>query len=81
MTAYPLTRGWGEWLHGATSAAGLLWTSRQDYVARAVTLFGDRLPESTFEVEVDRKPLCEDENLDALLELAEHIGIERLFGL
>jgi hypothetical protein len=32
-------------------------------------------------VEFDREPLCEDERLDALLELAEHIGIERLFGL
>ena len=30
---------------------------------------------------VDRELLCEDERLDALLELAEHIGIERLFGL
>jgi len=39
-------------------------------------LFGDRLPESAFKVEVDRKPLCEDEHLDALLELAE-----QLFGL
>jgi hypothetical protein len=81
VTAYSLTRAWGEWLHGATSARGLLWTSRQDDAARAVALFGDRLPESAFKVEVDRKPLCEDENLDALLELAEHIGIERLFGL
>ena len=44
-------------------------------------MFGDRLPESAFRVEVDREPLCEDERLDALLELAEHIGIERLFGL
>jgi hypothetical protein len=33
--------------------------------ARAVALFGDRLPESAFKVEVDRKPLCEDEHLDA----------------
>jgi hypothetical protein len=80
VTAYPLTRDWGKWLHGATSAAGLLWTSRQDDAARAVVLFGDRLPESAFKVEVDREPLCEGENLDALLELAEHIGIERLFG-
>ena len=81
VTAYSLTRGWGEWLHGATSARGLLWTSRQDDAARAVALFGDRLPESALKVEVDREPLCEDEHLDALIELAEHIGIERLFGL
>jgi hypothetical protein len=81
VTAYPLTRGWAEWLHGAASAAGLLWTSRQDDAARAAALFGDRLPESAFKVEVDREPLCEDEHLDALLELADHIGIERLLGL
>jgi len=81
VTAYPLTRHWAEWLHGTTLATGLLWTSRQDDAARAIALFGDRLSESAFKVEVDREPLCEDEYLDALLELAEHIGIERLFGL
>jgi hypothetical protein len=81
VTAYPQTREWAEWLHSATAAKGLVWTSRQDDGARAVALFGDRLPESVFRVEVDREPLCEDDRLDALLELAEHIGIERLFGL
>ena len=81
VTAYPLTRGWAEWLHGVTSAAGLLWTSRQDDAARAIALFGDRLSESAFKVEVDREPLCDGEYLDVLLEVAEHIGIERLFGL
>jgi hypothetical protein len=81
VTAYPLTRYWAEWLHGATPAVGLLWTSRQDDAARAIALFGDRLSESAFKVEADREPLCEDEYLDALLELAEHIGIERIFGL
>jgi hypothetical protein len=29
----------------------------------------------------NRVHLCQEENLDALLELAEHIGIEQLFGL
>ena len=81
VTAYPRTREWAEWLHSATAAKGLVWTSRQDEGARAVALFGDRLSESAFRVEVDRELLCEDERLDALLELAEHIGIERLFGL
>jgi len=81
VTAYPQTRHWAEWLHSATLATGLLWTSRQDDAARAIALFGDRLTESAFKVEVDREPLCEDEHLDTLLELAEHIGIERLFGL
>jgi hypothetical protein len=81
VTAYPRTREWAEWLHSAMGAKGLVWTSRQDDGARAVALFGDRIPESAFRIEVDREPLCEDERLDALLELAEHIGIERLFGL
>jgi hypothetical protein len=81
VTAYPRTREWAEWFHGATLAKGLLWTSRQDDTARAVVMFGDRLAESAFKVEVDREPLCQAEHLDALLELAEHIGIEQLFGL
>jgi len=81
VTAYPQTREWAEWIHSATAAKGLGWTSRQDDSAKAVALFGDRLPESAFKIEVDREPLCEDERLDALLELAEHIGIERIFGL
>ena len=81
VIAYPRTREWAEWLHGATLAKGLLWTSRQDDAARVVVLFGDRLAESAFKVEVDREPLCEDAHLDVLLELAEHIGIQQLFGL
>jgi hypothetical protein len=81
VTEYPRTREWAEWLHSAAPAKGLLWTSRQDDTARAVALFGDRLTESAFKIEIDREPLCEEEHLDALLELAEHIGIEQLFGL
>ncbi len=81
VTAYPRTREWAAWFHTATPAKGLLWTSRQDDAARAVALFGDRLPESAFKIEVDREPLCQDEHLDILLELAEHMGIEQLFGL
>ena len=81
VTAYPRTREWAAWFHTATPASGLLWMSRQDDAARAAALFGDRIPESAFNIEVDREPLCQDEHLDVLLELAEHIGIERLFGL
>jgi len=81
VAAYPRTREWAAWFHAETPAKGLLWTSRQDDTARAVALFGDRLAESVFKVEVDCEPVCQDEHLDALLELAEHIGIQRLFGL
>jgi len=80
-TAYPFTREWAAWLHGATAANGLLWTSRQDDRAQAVAFFGDRVSEPAFNIELDRKPLCEDEYLDTLLELADDLGIERLFGL
>lgn len=81
-SAYPLTRQWAEWLHEtATEAAGMYWTSRQDDESRAVVLFGDRLTESAFEVEIDREPLIEGEHLDALLELADHIGIAQVFDL
>jgi hypothetical protein len=79
VTAYPRTREWAAWFHTSTPAKGLLGTSRQDDAARAVALFGDRLPESAFKIGVDREPPCQDEHLDVLLELAEHIGIERLF--
>jgi hypothetical protein len=78
---YPATRAWAEWFHTNPEAKGLLWTSRQDDGARAMILFGDRVPESVLSVEVDREPLCENDHLDVLVEVAEHIGIDELFGV
>lgn len=81
VSRYPFTRKWAEWLHGNCKAKGLLWTSRQDDEAKALVLFGDRVSESAFRVEIDREPVYENEHLDSLLALAKHIGIECIYGL
>ena len=42
---YPVTRKWAEALYCQyADAQGLSWVSRQDDSARAVMLFGDRIP-------------------------------------
>jgi hypothetical protein len=68
-------------LHAETAAHGLLWVSRQADEAKALVLFGDRIAESAFKPEIDREPLYEGEHLDALLSLAEHVGITQVIGL
>jgi RES domain len=78
---YPRTREWAVRLHAETSAHGLLWISRQDDEAKALVLFGDRITESAFGIEIDREPLYEGKHLDALLTLAEHLGITQVIGL
>jgi hypothetical protein len=78
---YSGTRAWAEWFHEQTDAKGLLWTSRQDDDAKALVLFGDRVAESALRVEADREPVHDGDHLDALLAVAEHIGIERIHGL
>jgi len=78
---YPRTREWAFRLHAETSAYGLLWISRQDDEAKALVLFGDRITESAFGIEIDREPLYEGKHLDALLTLAERLGITQLIGL
>lgn len=81
VTAYPATRQWAQWLHGAVRGAqGLLWTSRKDDEAKAMMLFGDRVQEEEFVVELDRDPVHESPYLDQLLALAQHIGITRVIG-
>ena len=81
VTEYASTRSWAERLHAGTTAQGLLWTSRQDDDAKAMVLFGDRIAESAFKIEIECEPACEGEHLDALLRIAEHIGVQRLIGL
>jgi RES domain len=78
---YPRPREWAVRLHAKTSAHGLLWTPRQDDDAKALVLFGDRITEAAFRIEIDREPLYEGEHLDSLLALAEHLGIAHLIGL
>lgn len=81
VTAYPAARRWAEWLHDAERGAqGLLWTSRKDDAAKAMMLFGDRVQEKEFVVELDREPVHESPYLEQLLTLAEHIGITRVIG-
>lgn len=78
---YPRTREWAVRLHAQTPAHGLLWISRQDDEAKALVLFGDRIAETALRIEIDREPLYEGEHLDALLALAEHVGITQVIGL
>ena len=78
---YPKTRKRAEEFHAKTKAHGLAWTSKQDDEAAAVVLFGDRIAENAFNVELDREPLWEGVRLDAVIALAERIGIEEVYGL
>jgi hypothetical protein len=78
---YPRTREWALRLHAETSALGLLRISWQDDEAKGLVLFGDRITESAFGIEIDREPLYESKHLDALLTLAEHLGITQVSGL
>ena len=78
---YERCRQWAIRLHAQTPAQGLVWTSRQDDSAQALVVFGDRIAEAAFKVEVDRDRVYEGEHLDTLLELAEHVGINQVIGL
>ena len=44
-------------------------------------LFGDRITESDFRIEVDREQLYQGAHLDTLLALAEHVEITQVIGL
>jgi hypothetical protein len=68
-------------LSAGPGVCGLLWIPRQDDEAKALVLFGDRITESAFGIEIDREPLYEGKHLDALLTLAEHLGITQVIGL
>jgi hypothetical protein len=78
---YERCREWAVRLHAQTPAHGLLWTSRQDDSAKCLIVFGDRIAESAFKVEIDRDRVYEGKHLDALLDLAEHVGINQVMGL
>jgi RES domain len=80
LTSYPETRKHAEQFHAGTAALGLAWTSRQDDEAAAVMLFGDRVGEDAFKVELDREPLWLAPHIDAVVELAERIGIDEIHG-
>jgi len=74
---YPTTRQWAAAIHAQEpDIQGLCWTSRQDDSARAVVLFGDRIPAGELvpvstSTSVVKDAVC----YGALLALAEHIGV------
>ncbi|WP_349745063.1 RES family NAD+ phosphorylase [Roseateles cavernae] len=74
---YPGTRTWAVAFHGqCPDAQGLSWVSRQDDSARAVMLFGDRIPAGALNAEGASRGLTGDaETYDAVLDLADRIGV------
>ena len=75
---YPNTRQWAEAIHAQhPDIRGLSWISRQDDSARAVVLFGDRIPKGTLQQVGDSRSLLQDEQAYAeLLDLANRIGVD-----
>jgi hypothetical protein len=79
---YPQTRVWAEAIHAqCPDVDGLCWVSRQDDRARALVLFGDRVPSS------DLAPLglsisitSDPEVYTGLLHLADRIGVRIVDG-
>lgn len=80
---YPATRRWAEAIHRqCPQAHGLSWVSRQDDSARAVALFGDRIPQGALRAKSAPSSLLQDGNAyDAVLELAERIGVDIVPGM
>ncbi|KHN52881.1 hypothetical protein OI70_18950 [Dickeya fangzhongdai] len=74
---YPVTRQWAEAIYRqCPQAQGLSWVSRQDDSARAVVLFGDRVPAGVLQVLGASRSLTDDAGTyDAVLGLAEQIGV------
>lgn len=73
---YAGTRKWAVAFHGqCPDAQGLTWVSRQDDSARAVMLFGDRIPEGMLKPEGASRSLIGDAGTyDGVLDLADRIG-------
>lgn len=79
---YPGTRKWAEAIHRqCPQAQGLSWVSRQDDSARAVVLFGDRIPAGALQpIGNSRSLLADGGTYDAVLDLADRIGINIVPG-
>lgn len=75
---YPGTRQWAEAIHAqCPSIEGLCWVSRQDDRARAVVLFGDRIPVRDLALaSVTRSVLTDLDLFSDLLALADLIGVD-----
>ena len=78
----PVTRRWAEALHRqCPDARGLSWASRQDDSARAVALFGDRIPNGVLKPLGASRSLVDDGNTnDSVLDLADRIGVSIIQG-
>jgi hypothetical protein len=77
---YPRTRLWAEAIYRQhPHIQGLSWVSRQDDAARAVILFGDRIPAGTLTPSTTSRSLWNDPaaRLEVLL-LADRIGVNVL---
>lgn len=79
---YPATRKWAEAIHRQyPDVQGLSWVSRQDDSARAVVLFGDRIPDGAILPQGASRSLTEDSNaFDTVLDLADRIGVVIIAG-
>ncbi|MBS0316068.1 MAG: RES family NAD+ phosphorylase [Proteobacteria bacterium] len=79
---YPATRRWAEAIHAQyPDIQGLSWISRQDDSARAVMLFGDRIPKGALQQVGDSRNLLKHEQTYAqLLNLADRIGVDIVPG-
>lgn len=79
---YAKTREWAEAIYAqAPDIQGLYWTSRQDDSARAVMLFGDRIPKGVLQQVGDSRSLLKDEQAyGEVLDLAEVIGVNIVPG-
>lgn len=80
---YPATRKWAEAIHRQfPQAQGLTWISRQDDSARAFVLFGGRIHPVAIQPQGDSRSLLDDGNTyDAVLDLAERIGLDIVGGI
>jgi hypothetical protein len=79
---YPKTRAWAQAIHAQhQNIQGLSWISRQDDSARAVMLFGDRIPVALLQQVGASRSLLDDEQAYAqLLDLADRIGVDLVTG-
>ncbi|MRW90656.1 RES domain-containing protein [Duganella sp. FT80W] len=79
---YPATRKWAAAIYRhCPQAQGLAWISRQDDSARAVVLFGDRIPARSLQPHGSSRNLLDDVNAyDAVLDLADRIGVNIVAG-
>jgi len=79
---YPLSRKWAEAIHAQhADIQGLSWVSRQDDSARAVVLFGDRIPDGVLQqTGSSRSLLMDDAAYDEVLNLAGRLKVNVVAG-